>query len=398
MKTLFGPCIIVFLLLLYFIFNMVSKCIKKLNMYSASFRASLVRAFLLAVLLSYQQIVSGLFTLVQCVDIAEDKVLYIGGYVECFTWWQETIQIYICVSIVPVFVILSHASFHIVEKKMPIEVFFLVCLFPLPAILMYHLIRLVKGNRRKGPDTFGISEVKSEKTDKRRSVHTLGIVYILSDSDTDIGSEYSNDIERRDTVNIASGLTPERRDEVQEATEPHDDKEEDEKSCMKESQSTQVDGWSDSRYEIVHTLLEHYKPLSLCGFRFTWLAVHKLYRIMLVACNTFIMDPLLKLLIMTAVLILVALLNTMVRPYKHKNANYIASISYTANLVFAMLSLCKVVLEKFGCQTNCQFQVTFLNYLKVCENILLVYVPVGAVFICAVYALVQKCRGKEKSE
>ena len=43
--------------------------------------------------------------------------------------------------------------------------------------------------------------------------------------------------------------------------------------------------------EIVECLLKHYKYLSVFGIRFTWLGVHKIYRVALVACRTFITEP-----------------------------------------------------------------------------------------------------------
>ena len=52
--------------------------------------------------------------------------------------------------------------------------------------------------------------------------------------------------------------------------------------------------FNDSREAITHTLLKHYRCLNVLGVRFTWLGVHKLYRIGLVACNAYITDPMKK--------------------------------------------------------------------------------------------------------
>ena len=42
---------------------------------------------------------------------------------------------------------------------------------------------------------------------------------------------------------------------------------------------------------IVECLLKHYKCLSFLSVRFTWLGIHKIYRVALVACRTFITEP-----------------------------------------------------------------------------------------------------------
>ena len=67
--------------------------------------------------------------------------------------------------------------------------------------------------------------------------------------------------------------------------------------------------YSKSEKEILTALLEHYRELNLFGVRFTWLCIHKLYRVVLVACNTFITEPIYRLCLMTLVLIIVTVVN-----------------------------------------------------------------------------------------
>ena len=42
----------------------------------------------------------------------------------------------------------------------------------------------------------------------------------------------------------------------------------------------------ENEEQIVHILLQHYKCLSIYGIRFTWLGIHKFYRLILVVCST----------------------------------------------------------------------------------------------------------------
>ena len=149
--------------------------------------------------------------------------------------------------------------------------------------------------------------------------------------------------------------------------------------------------YSKSEIEILTALLEHYRELNLFGVRFTWLCIHKLYRVALVACNTFITEPISRLCLMTLVLIIVATINTFVKPYNDNKANFTASLSYAANLCLAVLNVFKTALVTFDCKSNCSFQATVLWYFDLTENVLLSYIPCVVIAAWFVYTVVQKC-------
>ena len=145
-KIFFGPCVMFFLLIIYAIQEPLSRyMISHLRTFQ-SLRSSLMRAFLLVVLFSYQQIVIGAFQLVQCVEIGDRKVLYIQSDIACN--WQYPmkfyIEIYICTTIVPIFFVLSHAALYVKDKNMSIMTFVMACIFPLPAILIFHCWKFIR--------------------------------------------------------------------------------------------------------------------------------------------------------------------------------------------------------------------------------------------------------------
>ena len=128
------------------------------------------------------------------------------------------------------------------------------------------------------------------------SSDTMGLTINFSDSDTDIGIECSTDLIQVPTIVIE-----------------HD------KQSLTEPQTEEI---KETREGIIHTLLEHYKTIKLFGISFTWLGVHKIYRMILVACNTYISDSLIRLSTMTGVLLCLALLNSSLKPYKKSNSKY----------------------------------------------------------------------------
>ena len=139
--SLFEYCVMLFIFLIYLGQKYLSKWSRKSL---KKFRARLVQLFLLVVLFSYQKMVIGAFTLVQCVDIENSTVLYVQGNIKCFTWWQTATEVYIFLNVIPLLFVLSHAPFLVEDKKMSVRMFILSCLLPVPGMVIYYLQRFLK--------------------------------------------------------------------------------------------------------------------------------------------------------------------------------------------------------------------------------------------------------------
>ena len=162
--------------------------------------------------------------------------------------------------------------------------------------------------------------------------------------------------------------------------------------------SVKTISYSKSEMEILTALLEHYRELNLFGVRFTWLCIHKLYRVALVACNTFITEPMYRLCLMTLILIVVTVVNSFVKPYNDYKANLTASLSYAANLCLALLNIVRSVMITFDCKSSSSFQATVLWYFDLAENVVLSYIPCVAIATWFVYTVAQKCGPKSKKD
>ena len=118
----------------------------------------------------------------------------------------------------------------------------------------------------------------------------------------------------------------------------------------------------DSKVAITEILLKHYKTMKLFGISFNWLAIHKVYRIILVACNTYIYHSIMKLCAMTFFLLGIILLHSLLKPYNKRPANVTAALSYVANCIIAVINLIKAVMSEYGCQINCSDRSKILGY------------------------------------
>ena len=160
-QSMLGPCVMLFLLLAYGIQATMSKYIFSHSSFWKSFKVCLVRAFLLSVLFSDQQLLVAAFTLIQCVEINDKMVLFFQADIQCFTVWQQFIQVFLYVNILPTFLVLSHALFYVSENKMSNSTFILTCLFPIPTIIVYHLRRYLKKAKFEKPTDIEMASLPS---------------------------------------------------------------------------------------------------------------------------------------------------------------------------------------------------------------------------------------------
>ena len=86
-KSIFGPCTMAFLLVLYLCQACLSLFKGKKSRLSSVIKYKIIETFVLVVLLSYQQIVTGAFTLVKCIAIGGKNIMFVQGNIQCFTQW-----------------------------------------------------------------------------------------------------------------------------------------------------------------------------------------------------------------------------------------------------------------------------------------------------------------------
>ena len=85
-KSVFGYCMMIFIFLIYLVQKGISRFVYKDSDFWVTFRSRSVQAFLMTFLFSLQKLVIEAFSLVQCVEILNKKVLYIEGDIECYIW------------------------------------------------------------------------------------------------------------------------------------------------------------------------------------------------------------------------------------------------------------------------------------------------------------------------
>ena len=326
-----GPGIMILLLIIYSAQHLLSKFICKSWSFWNRIKSKICEAFLLSVLLCYQKMVIGALTLLKCIDIAGENVLYIQGDVKCGDFWQYIIEVYLGMCIVPVFIFLSLGPHFVKEKQMSVSAFLLSCLFPLPVIV--YLI--------------------------------LKYMCTACKSHNNLSQNQISDQEGEVKGNIAKTSTDK------------DDK------------------YSESEEALMETLEKHYKSVKICNLNITWLVFHKFYRFALVACNSYITEPLPRLCALTALVLSATLF---LKPFKDNMANFIVRISFIASSIIAILNLTKAALLAGGYESN-SLVLTVLNIFDLFESALKSWMPLGAAVIWAIFAIwTTTCKKKMKKK
>ena len=414
-SSLFGPCVMVFIFILYLFQTCISRLFHKSG---KMFRARVVQTFLLVVLFSFQKLVMGAFTLVQCVNIGTKTILYVQGDIECYTWWQRTIEAYIILSIIPTFLVLSHVPFYVQKKEMSVRMFITGCSLPIPVLAIYHFKKLRTWIQKGLTDNVTVVfkqiettnsadnvTVVSEQTDIKRATRSdidwnkkvdeffLRMINHPDfadsedscESETDIGSEYSSDL-----IKVKHKDSKVSNQAVVSSQETISTELKSEKVKIKYK-------FNNSREAITYTLLKDYRPISVFSVQFTWLGIHKIYRVGLVACSTYITDPWSRLCTMTMVLLVMSVATGFVKPYESRITNKVAILSYVANICIAVVNVWKTALATYGCTTNCESHRDMaIFYMGMVEDVLLSYIPAVVVPVALLAMAVQKCRGKIK--
>ena len=154
---------------------------------------------------------------------------------------------------------------------------------------------------------------------------------------------------------------------------------------------------SESEKIITEHLLKHYKALKICGVPMTWLAFHKLYRMSLIWCHTYIMEPLPRLSAMSVLAILVTFITIFVKPYKETTANNIAVLSHAASICISVINIVKSTLIVGDYDPN-ELVRTMVKYFDLCEVILLTWIPVVAITFWLLYTIAKISKSKIKGK
>ena len=119
--------------------------------------------FIRVLMLSYKNIASALLLLLNCVEVADNKVLFIKGDMTCYQWWQIVIAVFFFTWIL-LFPLSLKVSFNMFMKdKISFAKFILYLIVPFAVVINYRLNRnIVSVDLQKSRNTDKVKEILRE--------------------------------------------------------------------------------------------------------------------------------------------------------------------------------------------------------------------------------------------
>ena len=109
-----------------------------------SFITRLASGFILALLFTYQKLGTTTFTLLNCVPVEEELVLFIDGTIICYQYWQYAVMTYAMFCVVPFFIVLMVGPSLLYQGIISLPEFFLSCICP----VLFFFPWIIKSVRR----------------------------------------------------------------------------------------------------------------------------------------------------------------------------------------------------------------------------------------------------------
>lgn len=147
-KTVMVPYVLVLFVFLFLVYKCLylatHRSINDERQTQDQFTVKLSIGFMLALLFTYQRLATTTFTLLNCVPIADDWVLFIDGTLTCYQHWQYGVMAYALCCIVPFCVVLVMGPGLLKEGLTSLPTFFCACILPFPFVIYWTIMRLIR--------------------------------------------------------------------------------------------------------------------------------------------------------------------------------------------------------------------------------------------------------------
>ena len=182
MKTLLVPYVLLLFGVLYIVYKCMV-CTKRSRNSDEkkkedAFFVKLSTGFMLCLLFTYQRLTITAFTLLNCVPVGEEHVLFIDGQVVCYELWQYGVLAYAVICIVPFCCVLFLGPGLIKDELIGLPQFFIACLVPLPFTIIWTIRRLC------------CKKKSANETDAQLSPETEAVYKVLQAPFNDIEGNY----------------------------------------------------------------------------------------------------------------------------------------------------------------------------------------------------------------
>ena len=355
-KALFPINCLIFATFLYILVHALALCFKSnemIQMYSMKAKPRLLTAILQLILLGYSILISSTLSLVTCLPLVTgQKILYIDGSVSCYQHWQYAILTFIIVWAIPLIYALHKLPIYMRNGEISIRGFYIALLLPLP-FAVYAIIR-------------GARKIKSANANDSET-HSLTTPLISPETMQD-----TDDMTMKPP--FISHATMQHTDDmtmkppfISHATMQHTD---------------------DMTMKLLNVIEDPFRCKSSGKeqIKISWEPVLLLQRLLLSLCNTFMLEPTKRSLLLLLFVILFAKVNDLYRPFNSFILNVMNGLTFILLCITGIINAIYAFIYEYGSVPSGPF-VQMLALFDYLEVIIVLIFPSIAALMFAVLAL-----------
>ena len=267
-------------------------------------------------LYTYENIAENVMSILNCVPVGNQTVLFIDGNVTCPQPWQSILIILMCVYIIPFFMVLFLAPRLLEKQLINLPVFFLSFILPLLGAVPLFLLFIKQSQRTKHENAHSVSNVSQSQTDS---------------SDT---------VLRTKAEDRASQTTAEIEDRLRSVSQIGDDN--DSRLATQHHVTNSQPDFIETDDMLAESLNGPYRADIWRGV--CWEGMMNFRRLVMVAMYTFINNILLRQLALSLACFIFLMINIRIRPFKQYLANQFENVSLSLLLIIAVINIVKAAL------------------------------------------------------
>ncbi|CAB3993679.1 Hypothetical predicted protein [Paramuricea clavata] len=303
------------------------------------FSQRVASAFTYISLLMYASSAKLCLSLLHCVQVGDNQVLFLDGNVKCYQTFQYFLLAYLISSILPFCLVPVFGSYHLKSGRIGVRQFCAACIFPLP-FCCFWMYLLLKDCRSGNQETYNTIE----------------------ENDNAVRSEQDND----ETQSLGS----------EEITFTYSTESNENTSTGSESAILSV---------LLGPFKQHQAFMCFPSSHIPWEGFLVFRRLVLIILLTFVYDIQLRLFLALILCVAILICHTIAYPFQRKRYNVLESFSLGTHVVLCGSTLIKAI--HYG-EDYSSFSKS-LPVLNVIENILIV-APLSIIMIVVIFSLAIK--------
>ncbi|XP_046848069.1 uncharacterized protein LOC124441649 [Xenia sp. Carnegie-2017] len=377
---------------------------------SSTFKSRIFSAYTYVALLMYASSTKLCFSLLHCVRIGDDNVLFLDGNIKCYQPFQYVFIGYVASSVFPFCLVPVLGAYLLRTGRISASHFCFSCLIPLP-FCCFWLYLLMKDyiifkrdfNESRSPSSFRVLHIDHLVTRRRPGNSEKGKAQVSNESqiyNDEVG--FSNSGSNAQNQLGDQSYSEERNELLNNNSEMSSDEERDirEYGNSESLQGNKGYHQDDDKASVLRVLLTPFRTheafLCFPQSKIPWEGFLVFRRLIIILVLTFVQDNRVKMILALTICAAILAFHTYVKPFVNPRDNVIESISLFCHVILCGLTLIKCIYYGEDLSPSSNSQNIFPSFDMI-QNVLLI-TPIAILMLVLILSIfgrllivIQKC-------